>query len=155
MRYAARTLAVALVSAGATVAVALLSEHRLADAPIRGKLPGPDLTGSVASLGAVAIGLVAFLWLGVSIARDAQTARPAVVAGALGGAVTGLAGGVAQSFALSDYLGGVLAGYAVPPDFLTIALGTYVAIATVGAAAVGGAITYAAWHRARRGPASR
>lgn len=151
MRYAARTLAVALVSAGATVAVALLSANRLADAPIRGKLAGLDPIGSIASLAALAIGLVAFLWLGVSIARDARTARPAVVAGALGGALTGLAGGVAQSFALSDYLGAVLAGYAVPPEFITIALGGYVVIATAGAAAVGGAITYAAWHRARRG----
>ena len=155
MRYAARTLGVAIVSAGATIAVALLSANRLADAPIRGKLAGPDLIGSLASLAALAIGLIAFLWLGASIARDARTARPAVVAGALGGALTGLTGGVAQSFALSDYLGAVLAGYAVPPEFLTVALGTYVLIATVGAAAIGGAITYAGWHRSRRDQASR
>ena len=155
MRYAARTLAVALVSAGATVGVALLSAWRLADAPIRGKLAGPDPLAALASLAALAIGLAAFLWLGVSIAREARTARPAIVAGALGGTLTGLAGGVAQSFALSEYLGALLAGYAVPPEFLTVALGAYVVIATAGAAAVGGAITYAAWHRARRDLASR
>lgn len=133
-----------------TVAVALFSASRLADAPVRGKLAGPDPIGSVATFAALLIGLAAFIWLGRSIARDASTARPAIVAGAIAGALTGLAGGLAQAFALSDYLRAVLAGYAVPPDFLTVALGSYVAIAGVGSAAVGGAITYAAWHRARR-----
>ena len=155
MRYAARTLIVALISAGATVAVALLSASRLADAPVRGKIAGPDPLGSVASLAAILIGLAAFIWLGRSIAHDAPTARPAIVAGAIGGALTGLAGGVAQSVALSDYLGAVLGGYAVPPEFLTFALGTYVAVATAGSAVVGGAITYAAWHRTRRSLVSR
>ena len=121
MRYAVRTLAVAVVSAGATVAVALLSASRLADAPVRGRLPGPDPLGSLASVAALAVGLVAFLWLGGSIAKDASRARPALVAGAMGGALTGLAGGLAQSAALSDYLGAVLVGYVVPPEFLTIA----------------------------------
>ena len=155
MRYAARTLVVALISAAATIAVALLSAGRLADAPVRGKVAGPDPIGSLASLAALLIGLGAFIWLGRSIARDAPTARPAIVAGAIGGALTGLAGGIAQAVALSDYLGAVLAGYAVPPEFLTVALGTYVAIATAGSAVVGGAITYAAWHRTRRSLASR
>ena len=155
MRYAARTLVVALTSAAATIAVALLSASRLADAPVRGKVAGPDPIGSVASLAALVIGLGAFIWLGRSIARDAPTARPAIVAGAIGGALTGLGGGVAQAIALSDYLGTVLAGYAVPPEFLTAALGTYVATATAGSAVVGGAITYAAWHRTRRSLASR
>ncbi len=155
MRYAARTLVVALISAAPTIAVALLSAGRLADAPVRGKVAGPDPIGSVASLVALLIGLGAFIWLGRSIAHDAPTARPAIVAGAIGGALTGLAGGIAQAVALSDYLGAVLAGYAVPPEFLTVALGTYVAIATAGSAVVGGAIAYAAWHRSRRSLASR
>ena len=145
----------ALISAAATIAVALLSASRLADAPVRGKIGGPDPIGSVASLAALLVGLGAFSWLGRSIARDAPTARPAIVAGAVAGALTGLAGGVAQSVALSDYLGTVLAGYAVPPEFLAFALGSYAVIATAGAAVVGGAITYAAWHRARRSLASR
>ena len=155
MRYAARTCAVALVSAGVTVAVALLSAARLADAPARGRLPGPDALGSFASIAALGVGLAAFAWLGRSIAHDAGHSRPSIVAGAIGGALTGLAGGAAQSFALADYLGAVLAGYAVPPEFLTIALGTYVLLAALGAAAVGGAITYVAWHRARGGALSR
>ena len=150
MRYAARTLAVAIVSTGATVAVAFLSAARLADAPARGKLAGPDAIGSVASLAALAAGLGAFIWLGSSIARDAPTARPAIAAGAAAGALTGLTGGIAQSLALSDYLGAVLAGYAVPAEFLAVALGAYVALATVGVAVVGGGIAYAAWYRARR-----
>ena len=155
MRRAGRTLVAALISAAATIAVALFSAGRLAEAPVRGKIAGPDPIGSVASLAALLIGLGAFIWLGRSIARDAPTARPAVVAGAAAGALTGLAGGIAQAVALSDYLGTVLAGYAVPTEFLTVALGTYVAIATAGAAVVGGAITYAAWHRTRRSLASR
>ena len=148
MRYAARALAVALVSAGATIAVALLSADRLAAAPVRGKPPGPDTLGTVASILALCVGLVAFFWLGRSIGRDGGPSRAAVIAGALAGALTGLAGGAAQALALADYLGAVLAGYAVPPEFLTVALGAYVVLATLGAALVGGAVTYLAWHRA-------
>lgn len=155
MRYAARTVAAAVVSAGATVAVALLSAGHLADAPTRGRLSGPDPLASVASLAALAIGVVAFIWLGGSIARDAARPRPAIVAGAIGGALTGLVGGLAQSAALSDYLAAVLVGYAVPAEFLTIALGTYVVIATVSAALVGGAICYAGWYRGRTTTATR
>ena len=155
MRHAGPTIAVALISAAATIAVALLSASRLADAPARGKIAGPDLLGSVASLAALLIGLGAFSWLGRSVGREEPTARPAIVAGAIAGALTGLAGGIAQSVALSDYLGAVLAGYAVPPEFLTVALGAYVAIATAGSALVGGAITYAAWYRTRRHLANR
>lgn len=149
MRYAGRTLAAALVSAAATVAVALFSAYRLADAPIRGRLAGPDPIGTLASTIALVVALIAFYRLGRSIAADAATARPAIVAGALGGALGGLAGGGAQSVALSDYLGAVLAGYAVPPEFLPIALGAYVVVATCAAAAVAAAITYTAWHRAK------
>jgi len=139
---------VALVAAGATVAVALLSANRLADAPVRGRLPGPDALGTVASLTAIGVGLAAFIWLGRSIAPETESSRPVIVAGALGGALTGLAGGLAQAFALADYLGAVLVGYAVPPEFLTVALGAYVVVATAGAAVVGSAIAYLAWHRA-------
>jgi hypothetical protein len=149
VRYAGRTLAAALVSAAATVAVALFSAYRLADAPIRGRLAGPDPIGTLASTVALVVALIAFYRLGRSIAADAATARPAIVAGALGGALAGLAGGGAQSVALSDYLGAVLAGYAVPPEFLAIALGAYVVVATCAAAAVAAAITYTAWHRAK------
>ncbi|HAF08562.1 MAG TPA: hypothetical protein DCK98_00550 [Chloroflexi bacterium] len=149
MRYAGRTLAAALVSAAATVAVALFSAYRLADAPIRGRLAGPDPIGTLASTIALVVALIAFYRLGRSIAADAATARPAIVAGVLGGALAGLAGGGAQSVALSDYLGAVLAGYAVPPEFLAIALGAYVVVATCAAAAVAAAITYTAWHRAK------
>ncbi len=149
MRYAGRTLAAALVSAAATAAVALFSAYRLADAPIRGRLAGPDPIGTLASTIALVVALIAFYRLGRSIAADAATARPAIVAGALGGALAGLAGGGAQSVALSDYLGAVLAGYAVPPEFLAIALGAYVVVATCAAAAVAAAITYTAWHRAQ------
>ena len=145
MRYAGRTLAAALVAAAATVAVALFSAYRLADAPIRGRLPGPDPIGSLASAVALGIGIVAFYRLGRSI--DAPSARPAIVAGAIGGALAGIAGGGAQALALADYLAAVLAGYAVPPEFLAIALGAYVFVATCAAAALAAAFTYAGWHR--------
>jgi hypothetical protein len=147
MGLAARTGAAALVSAAATVAVALFSAYRLADAPVRGRLGGPDPVGSIASAAALVVGLAAFYKLGHSI--SATTARPAIVAGAIGGALAGLAGSGAQSFALSDYLNAVLAGYAVPPEFLAIALGAYVAVATCAAAAVAAVVTYAGWHRVR------
>jgi hypothetical protein len=150
MRLAARTLAAALVSAAATVAVALFSAYRLADAPVRGRLGGPDPIGSIASAAALAIALVAFYRLGHSIRTP--TARTAIAAGLVGGALAGLAGGGAQSFALSDYLSAVLAGYAVPPEFLAIALGVYVVVATCAAAMVAAAITYAGWYRARPRP---
>jgi hypothetical protein len=150
VRLAARTLAAALISAAATVAVALFSAYRLADAPIRGRLGGPDPVGSIASAAALIIALVAFYRLGRSIARP--TARTAIVAGLIGGALAGLAGGGAQSLALSDYLNAVLAGYAVPPEFLAIALGVYVLVATGAAAMVAAAITYAGWYRARPRP---
>ena len=155
MRYAARTLAVALVTAGSTIAVALLSASRLADAPVRGRPPVPDALGTLASIVALCVGLGAFIWLGRSIARDAGPSRAAVIAGALGGTLTGLAGGTAQALALADYLGAVLVGYAVPPEFLAVALGAYVVLATIGAAVVGGAITYLAWDRARGGRLNR
>ena len=130
------------------MAVALLSAARLADAPVRGRLPGPDALGTIASLTAVVVGLAAFIWLGRSMAHETDRSRPALVAGAVGGGLTGLAGGSAQALALADYLSAVLVGYAVPPEFLTVALGAYVVLATVGAAAIGGAITYLAWDRA-------
>ena len=150
MGLAARTLAAALVSAAPTVAVAVFSAYRLADAPIRGRLVGPDPIGSIASAAALAVAVVAFYCLGRSI--DAPSARPAIVAGSIGGALAGVAGGGAQSFALSDYLSAVLAGYAVPPEFLAVALGAYVFVATCAAAAVAAAIAYAGWHRARPRP---
>lgn len=130
------------------MAVAVLSAARLADAPVRGRLPGPDALGTIASLTAVVVGLAAFIWLGRSMAHETDRSRPALVAGAVGGGLTGLAGGSAQALALADYLSAVLVGYAVPPEFLTVALGAYVVLATVGAAAIGGAITYLAWDRA-------
>ena len=150
MGLAARTLAAALVSAAATVAVALFSADRLADAPVRGRLAGPDAVGSLASAAALLIALVAFYRLGRSI--DSPVARTAIVAGLVGGALAGLAGGGAQSVALSDYLNAVLAGYAVPPEFLAIALGVYIVVATCAAAMVAAAITYAGWYRARPRP---
>lgn len=150
MGLAARTLAAALVSAAATVAVALFSAYRLADAPVRGRLAGPDPVGSLASAAALLIALVAFYRLGRSI--DAPVARTAIVSGLVGGALAGLAGGGAQSVALSDYLNAVLAGYAVPPEFLAIALGVYIVVATCAAAMVAAAITYAGWYRARPRP---
>ena len=87
----------------------------------------------------------AFYRLGRSI--DAARARTAVLAGLAGGALAGVAGGAAQSLALSDYLGAVLAGYAVPPEFLAVALGAYVLVATCAAAMVAAAVTYAGWYR--------
>jgi len=147
---AARTLAAALVSAAATVAVALFSAYRLADAPVRGRLGGLDPVGSILSAAALVIALVAFYRLGQGI--DTPTARTAIAAGLVGGALAGLAGGGAQSFALSGYLNAVLAGYAVPPEFLAIALGVYVVVATCAAAMVAAAITYAGWYRARPRP---
>jgi hypothetical protein len=150
MRYASRTLAAAIATAVAACAVALFSAVRLADAPVRGRLGGPDPIGSLASLVALGVGLVAFFQLGRSIAADAPSSRPAIAAGAVGGALAGLAAGAAQSLALADYLGAVLAGYAVPPEFLAIALGAYVVVAGCATAVVGAAVTYAGWHRARR-----
>lgn len=151
MRYAAATLAAAAVTAGAQVVVALLSLYRLAEAPVRGRLAGPDPVGSLASAVALAVGVIAFYRLGSTIAADAASARPAQVAGAAGGALAGLAASLAQSFALSGYLSAVLAGYAVPPEFLVLALGAYVVIATVAASLVAGGVTYTAWARSRRG----
>ena len=148
MCYAGRTLAAAFVSAAATVAVALFSAYRLADAPIRGRLPGPDPVGSIASLTALGVGAIAFYRLGRSI--DATTARPAIVAGALGGALAGIAAGGAQALALADYLTAVLAGYAVPGEFLPIALGAYIVVATAAGAVIASGVTYAGWHRGRR-----
>ena len=146
MRYAGSTLVAALASATATVAVALFSSYRLANAPIRGRLAGPDPIGSLATLLALAVGLFAFFRLGRSIATDAATARPAIVAGVIGGALAGLAGSGAQS----AYLSAALAGYAVPPAFLAIALGAYVFVATCAAAVVASVLSYAGWHRAKR-----
>lgn len=150
MRYARPTLAAALVTAAATVAVALFSAYRLADAPIRGRLAGPDAIGSIASAATLVVGLVAFYRLGRSI--GAPAAKPAILSGAIGGVLAGLVGGVAQSFALSDYLTAVLAGYAVPPEFLAIALGAYVVIASCAAASVAAAASYTGWYRRRARP---
>ena len=150
MRYARRVLVTALITASAQVAVALLSAARLADAPARGRLAGPDPLGSIASVIAALAGLAAFMRLGGSIAVDSPSSRPPIIAGAIGGALAGLVAGSAQSVALADYLGAVLAGYAVPTEFLVIALGAYLIVAGCAAAAVGAAVTYAGWHRARR-----
>jgi hypothetical protein len=151
VRYARATCTAALVTAAATVAVALFSAYRLADAPVRGRLAGPDPVGSIASAATLVVGIVAFYRLGRSI--RAARARPAILSGTVGGALAGLAGGVAQSFALTDYLNAVLAGYAVPPAFLAIALGVYVLVASCAAATVAAAVSYAGWHRARAKPA--
>ena len=146
MRYAGRILVAAVIAGGAAAAVALFSASRLTDAPARGRLAGPDPIGSLASVVAFAIAVVAFWRLGRSLHT---TARTAIVSGLLGGALAGLIAGVAQSFALSDYLGTVLARYAVPPEFLAIALGVYVVLATIGAAAIAAAVTYLGWYRPR------
>lgn len=101
---------------------------------------------SVASLFAVATGIAAFIWLGRSI-RAVGTAREAVAAGAVAGALTGLAGGAIQSVTLAGYLSAVLAGYAVPTEFLSIVLAMYIAVASIAVATVGAAVSYAGWHR--------
>jgi hypothetical protein len=150
VRYARPTLAAALVTAAATVAVALFSAYRLTDAPIRGRLAGPDAIGAIASAATLGVGLVAFYRLGRSI--GAQRARPAILAGAIGGALAGLVGGLAQSLALSDYLTAVLAGYALPPEFLAIALGVYLVVASCAAASVAAAAAYTGWYRRRAKP---
>ena len=147
MRYARPTLAAALVTAAATVTVALFSAYRLTDAPIRGRLAGPDAVGSIASAATLVVGLVAFYRLGRSI--GARGARPAILSGAIGGALAGLIGGIAQSVALSGYLTTVLAGYAMPPEFLAIALGVYVVVASGAAASVAAAAAYVGWYRGR------
>jgi hypothetical protein len=97
----------------------------------------------------VVIGVIAFYRLGAVVASDSAAARPAIVAGALGGGLAGVIGSAAQSFALADYLGAVLAGYAVPSVFLTIVLGAYVVLATIGTAIVASAVAYIGWSRAR------
>ena len=149
MRFAGPTLLAAVVSAGAAAAVALFSASRLAEAPVRGRLGGPDPLGSLASAAALALGLVVFYRLGRSIGAHQATARAAIVCGAIGGALAGLASGTAQAVALADYLGAVLVTYAVPPTFLAVALGAYVALAACAAAAVAAAVTYVAWSRSR------
>jgi len=149
MRFAGPTLLATVVSAAAAAAVALFSASRLADAPVRGRLAGPDPLGSLASAAALAVGLIAFYRLGAAIGAHETTARIAISCGAIGGALAGLASGSAQAIALADYLGAVLVTYAVPPTFLAIALGAYVAAAACAAAAVAAAITYVGWSRAR------
>lgn len=149
MRHARAILVAAGVSAGASLAVALFSAYRLADAPVRGRAPGPDPIGSLASLASVVIGVVAFYRLGAIVASDTATARPAIVAGAVGGALAGVVGSAAQSFALADYLNAALAGYAVPNEFLTIVFGAYIILATAGTAVVAAAVAYVGWNRAR------
>ena len=153
MRFAGPTLLAAVVSAGAAAAVAVFSASRLADAPVRGRLPGPDPLGSLSSAAALAVGFVAFYRLGGSIGAHTTTARVAIICGAIGGALAGLASGGAQAVALADYLGAVLVTYAVPPTFLAVALGAYVTLAACAAAAVAAAVTYVAWSRARPGAA--
>jgi hypothetical protein len=150
VRHAGATLAAAVVTGGAGIAVALLSMYRLADAPIRGRLAGPDPLGSLASAIALVVGVVAFYRLGVTVAADTTSARAAILAGAVGGTLAGLAVSVAQSFALSDYLSAVLAGYAVPAELLAFVLGAYVALATIAAAVIAAGISYAGWSRAHR-----
>jgi len=149
VRHAGATLAAAVVTGAAGIAVALLSMYRLADAPIRGRLAGPDPLGSLASALAVLVGVVAFYRLGVRIASDTPRPRASILAGALGGAFAGLAVSIAQSFALSDYLSAVLAGYAVPSELLAFVLGAYVALATIVAAIIAAGISYAGWSRAQ------
>jgi hypothetical protein len=149
MRFAGPTLLAAVVSAAAAAAVASFSASRLADAPVRGRLAGPDPGGSLASAAALVIGLVAFYRLGGSIGAHTTTARAAIICGAIGGALAGLASGSAQAVALADYLGAVLVTYAVPPTFLAVALGAYVTLAACATAAVAAAVTYLGWSRAR------
>jgi riboflavin transporter FmnP len=152
MRFAARTVAAGLIAGAATAAVALFSASRLADAPTRGRAAGPDPIGSLASLIALGVAVVAFWMLGRSIRTNTKTASAAVTSGLLGGALAGLIASVAQAFALSEYLSAVLAGYAVPPEFLAIALRVYVVLAMIGAAVIAAAITYAGWYRSRASP---
>src|SRR5947207_12793591 len=114
MRHAGRTIVTALIAGVATAGVALFSAYRLADAPIRGRLGGPDPIGSLASLLAIAVALVAFFRLGRSIAPATTTARTAIVSGLPGGA---LAGGLARPpppLAPPAHPSAVLAGHAVP-----------------------------------------
>jgi hypothetical protein len=149
VRHGRAILVAAAVSSGASLAVALFSAYRLADAPVRGRAPGPDPIGSLASLAAVVIGVIAFYRLGATVASDAATARPAIVAGALGGGLAGVIGSAAQSFALADYLTAALAGYAVPSAFLTIVFAVYILLASVGTAVIAAAVAYIGWNRAR------
>ena len=141
-----RALTAAAIGAGAAAAVAAFSRLRLTDAPVRGRL-APDALGTALSLAAFVVAIAAFAWLGRSVARDGGDGRRAVAVGAFAGLLTGLAGAVAQSVALAEYLQGVLAGYAVPEEFLAIVLGIYIAVAAAVMAIIGAGVSYGGWYR--------
>jgi len=141
VRYRSRSIATAALLIAYGAFTSFLGARQLAELPGRAR-PEPDPLATALGFLGFALSLVAYAWLGRAVLRAGGPAAEAARAGALAGALAGLGGGALQALAVSDYLGGVIARYAVPEAFLPAALGAFVVLSGLAAAVFAAAIAW-------------
>jgi hypothetical protein len=139
----------ALVAIGA--AESLESARQLALLPGRGR-PALAPEGTALSFAGFALSGAVYVVLGVALARSKLAEDAVLRHGALTGVAAGLIGGTVRALVVSDYLGGVVAGFGLPVEFLVGSLAIFVALSTVASAAGGGVLTWLGFRLGRRPP---
>ncbi|HEY3127623.1 MAG TPA: hypothetical protein VGK07_11210 [Candidatus Limnocylindria bacterium] len=133
-RFAAPVATILLIAIGAVEA--RVSAQQLAETVGRPRLEGAGVLLTAAGLLA---STVVYLVLG----HLADDDRAAVRSGAVTGALAGLIGGALRAFIISGPVADLVTRYAAVPDlFVTLALAAFVALACVGSAVGGGALTW-------------
>jgi hypothetical protein len=141
----------ALVTIG--TAEALASNAQLAELPGRGR-PALSGGGAVLTLVGAALSIAVYVALGILLARSGAPESAAIPIGLGVGAVSGLVGGTIRAYLVSDYVGGVLAGYGLG-QLLVVTLAVFVALSVLTSLAAGAALTWLSFRAARRRPTPR
>jgi hypothetical protein len=144
----------ALIAVAVFVLVAIgtadawFSNEQLALLPGRGR-PVLSAAGSALTLVGIALSVVVYTVLGVSLARTGSRENAAVLTGAVVGAAAGIIGGAIRAYLVRDYVGEVLAGFGLA-DLLVVTLAVFVALSVIVSIAAGAGVTWLSFRAARR-----
>lgn len=139
----------ALVAIGA--AESLESARQLSLLPGRGR-PALAPEGTALTFAGFALSVAVYVALGVALAHSTLAEGAVLRHGALTGLAAGLIGGTIRAVVVSDYLGGVVASFGLPVEFLVGSLAIFVAVSIVASAAGGGVLTWLGFRLGRRPP---
>jgi hypothetical protein len=139
----------ALVAIGA--AESLESARQLSLLQGRGR-PALAPEGTALTFAGFALSVAVYVALGVALAHSTLAEGAVLRHGALTGLAAGLIGGTIRAVVVSDYLGGVVASFGLPVEFLVGSLAIFVAVSIVASAAGGGVLTWLGFRLGRRPP---
>jgi len=110
--------------------------------------------GTALTLVGIALSAAVYAVLGVVLARAGSRQTKAFLIGMVVGAGAGLIGGAIRAYLIRDYLGGVLAGFALA-DLLIVTLAVFVALSVLVSVAAGASLTWLSFRAGRRPPRPR